>query len=122
MRKEYDTLAVRLTLILKKLISGERFSIDELSCEFNVSKRTIQRDLNERFSFLQIIKDKEGYYYLDKYYLGFYGLNDIRDFACFSGIGNLYPRLDEPMLNEILSSKQDSNAPLLPPPPQLIAL
>ncbi|WP_416860068.1 hypothetical protein [Helicobacter ganmani] len=54
---------------------------------------------------------------MDKYSLGLYGLKDIRSFAYFSGIENLYPRLDEPLLREILSSKQDSNAHILPPPP-----
>ncbi|WP_297570533.1 hypothetical protein [uncultured Helicobacter sp.] len=54
---------------------------------------------------------------MDKYSLGLYGLKDIRSFAHFSGIENLYPRLDEPLLREILSSKQDSNAHILPPPP-----
>lgn len=115
MKQEHDTLAMRLALILKKLISGERFTIEDLSREFGVSKRTIQRDLNERFNFLEIVRDEEGCYCLDKYSLGLYGLKDIRSFAHFSGIENLYPRLDEPLLSEILSSKQDS-APILPPP------
>ncbi|CAM3524004.1 HTH domain-containing protein [Helicobacter sp. UBA3407] len=51
MKQGHDTLAMRLALILKKLISGERFTIEDLSREFGVSKRTIQRDLNERFNF-----------------------------------------------------------------------
>ncbi|WP_300779332.1 HTH domain-containing protein, partial [Helicobacter sp. UBA3407] len=117
MKQEHDTLAMRLALILKKLISGERFTIEDLSREFGVSKRTIQRDLNERFNFLEIVRDEEECYCLDKHSLGLYGLKDIRSFAYFSGIENLYPKLDEPLLGEILSSKQDSNAHILPPPP-----
>ncbi len=62
------------------------------------------------------MRDEEECYCLDKYSLGLYGLKDIRSFAYFSGIENLYPRLDEPLLREILSSKQDSNAHILPPP------
>ncbi len=46
MSKEYDKVAKRLAFILQKLNSGERFSTDELAEEFNVDKRTIQRDLN----------------------------------------------------------------------------
>jgi predicted DNA-binding transcriptional regulator YafY len=46
MHNNYDTIATRLGIILNKLNSGERFSVDELAQEFNVSKRTIQRDIN----------------------------------------------------------------------------
>lgn len=116
MRMEHDTLAKRLALILKKLIGGESFTIEDLSREFGVSKRTIQRDLNERFNFLEIVRDKEGSYCLSKASFGLYGLRDIRDFALFSGIGELYPKLDESMLNEILNSKT-SSSPFAPPPP-----
>ncbi|WP_300668211.1 HTH domain-containing protein [Helicobacter sp. UBA3407] len=119
MKQGHDTLAMRLALILKKLISGERFTIEDLSREFGVGKRTIQRDLNERFNFLEIVRDEEECYCLDKHSLGLYGLKDIRSFAYFSGIENLYPKLDEPLLGEILSSKQDSNAHILPPPPPI---
>lgn len=115
MRMEHDTLAMRLVLILKKLIGGESFTIEDLSREFGVSKRTIQRDLNERFNFLEIVRDKEGSYCLGKASFGLYGLRDIRDFALFSGIGELYPKLDESMLNEILNSKT-SSSPFAPPP------
>lgn len=115
---EHDTLATRLSLILQKLISGQRFRLEDLSFEFNVSKRTIQRDLNERLCFLDIVRDKEGYYSLDKSCLGLYGLKDIRDFVRFSGIEKLYPRLDKSMINEILESKQTPMSPhYLPPPP-----
>lgn len=116
MRMEHDTLAKRLALILKKLIGGESFTIEDLSREFGVSKCTIQRDLNERFDFLEIVRDKEGSYCLGKASFGLYGLRDIRGFALFSGIGELYPKLDESMVNEILNSKA-SSSPFAPPPP-----
>ncbi len=45
----HDKLSTRLTQILQKLNSGESLSLDDLANEFNVSLRTIQRDINERF-------------------------------------------------------------------------
>lgn len=64
--------------------------------------------------FLEIVRDKEGSYCLGKASFGLYGLRDIRDFVLFSGIGELYPKLDESMLNEILNSKA-SSSPFAPP-------
>ena len=43
--KEHDTLALRLTAILRKLNDGEKLVPRELADEFNVGIRTIQRDL-----------------------------------------------------------------------------
>lgn len=53
---EKDKLARRLSQILLKLNSGEKLRIDELAKEFNVNKRTIQRDLNVRFDYLPLKK------------------------------------------------------------------
>ena len=58
MLPSHDTIATRLSLILTKLNNGERFTAQELSEEFNVNLRTIQRDLNERLSALPIKKIK----------------------------------------------------------------
>ena len=33
----HDKIATRLVLILVKLNNGERFTVEELACEFNVS-------------------------------------------------------------------------------------
>lgn len=45
--KEHDKTAFRLASILIKLNEGEHPSIEELAEEYNVHKRTIQRDINE---------------------------------------------------------------------------
>jgi predicted DNA-binding transcriptional regulator YafY len=58
----HDPLAHRLTQILLKLNQGERLEAGLLADEFSVSRRTIQRDMNERFAFLPIEK-KDDYYY-----------------------------------------------------------
>ncbi|UYB73081.1 DeoR family transcriptional regulator [Aeromonas veronii] len=54
---EHDTLAQRLGVILTKLNNGQRLVISELAHEFNVSARTIQRDLNVRLAYLPLERD-----------------------------------------------------------------
>lgn len=66
---EHDTLAQRLGIILTKLNNGQRLSISSLAEEFNVSERTIQRDLNVRLAYLPL--QREGQHYsLDPTYFG----------------------------------------------------
>ncbi|QLG90800.1 WYL domain-containing protein [Pseudomonas yamanorum] len=66
---EHDTLAQRLGIILTKLNGGQRLSINTLAEEFNVSERTIQRDLNVRLAYLPL--QREGQHYsLDPSYFG----------------------------------------------------
>ncbi len=66
---EHDTLAQRLGVILTKLNHGKRLVISELAHEFNVSPRTIQRDLNVRLAYLPL--EREGQtYWLDPSYFG----------------------------------------------------
>lgn len=47
-KHDYDKILTRLTTILQRLYEGEELRIKELTEEFNVSHKTIQRDLNER--------------------------------------------------------------------------
>ncbi len=79
MSKNHDTISQRLALILIKLNAGERLSLDELAKEFNVSLRTIQRDM-KRLGYLPI-KCENGLYSLEEYYLGKLSFQDIREFA-----------------------------------------
>lgn len=99
--KSHDKIATRLALILNKFNSGEKFSVDDLVEEFNVTKRTIQRDLSERLSYLPI-KKENNFYYLEEYYLGKLNFEDIKNFAILSGIKELYPSLQEEFLKNIL--------------------
>ena len=50
----HDTLVRRLALILVKLNQGEKLEPRQLAIDFNVNLRTIQRDINERFSYLPL--------------------------------------------------------------------
>ncbi|MEA3554840.1 MAG: WYL domain-containing protein [Campylobacterota bacterium] len=48
MKHDYDKILTRLTAILSRLYQGEKLQPKDLSEEFNVSLRTIQRDFKER--------------------------------------------------------------------------
>jgi len=47
-KQDYDKILTRLVNILSRLNDGEALSIKELSLEFGVSTRTLQRDFNQR--------------------------------------------------------------------------
>lgn len=65
----HDKIATRLACILTKLNNGEHFTAEELAKEFDISVRTIQRDLNERLIYLPIIKENN-HYSMESYALG----------------------------------------------------
>ncbi len=100
----HDKLSIRLAQILTKLNSGERFTLMDLTQEFNVSPRTIERDIKERLQYLPLKKDGN-YYFLEEYALGKLNFNDIKNFATISGIKSLYPSLTNQFLVEILNDK-----------------
>lgn len=98
--KEHDKTAFRLSSILIKLNEGDHPSIDELAEEYNVHKRTIQRDINERLSYLPIQKNN-GRISLDPAYLGKLSTDEIRSFAALSGVKSLFPTLDNTFLRRV---------------------
>lgn len=98
--KDHDKTAFRLSSILIKLNEGEHPSIDELAEEYNVHKRTIQRDINERFSYLPIQKENSRIS-LDPAYLGKLSSEELRSFAAISGVKSLFPSLGNIFLRRI---------------------
>lgn len=107
MAKSHDKLAQRLSLILTKLNNGEKFTVHELAEEFNVSTRTIQRDIKERLSYIPIEKNGD-YYSIESYALGKLSFEDIKNFAILSGIKSLYPSLSNQFITDILNAKLNS--------------
>ena len=101
----HDTLARRLVLILSKLNQGETLSPQRLAGEFNVNLRTIQRDLNQRFDFLELERDDNGHYHLPLARLGQLGLEDIKNFASLAGVHGLFPALNTDFLKDILANR-----------------
>lgn len=59
--KNYDKILTRLVLILTKLNANELPTLLELSEEFNVSLKTIQRDIYQRLILFPIEKDEIGH-------------------------------------------------------------
>lgn len=107
MKKSHDTLAYRLSVILAKFNGGESFTAKELSEEFNVSERTIQRDINDRLFFMPIEK-KGDRYSMHSYALGKLSFKDIKSFAVLSGVSRLYPELTNEFVTDILNFKLNS--------------
>jgi len=107
MTKSHDKLAYRLAQILIKLNDGGSFTIEELAEEFNVSTRTIQRDINDRLNFMPIEKNGD-YYSLESYALGKLTFKDIKNFAILSGVKSLYPSLSNEFITDILNAKINS--------------
>ena len=101
---EHDKTAVRLTEILKMFNEGEKLDPKELALKFNVTVRTIQRDLLERFAYLPLRKDGN-LFYLESFYLGKLNLKDVERFACLSGIKALFPKLKDDFLRELFDSR-----------------
>jgi predicted DNA-binding transcriptional regulator YafY len=90
---EHDTLAKRLGLILTRLNTGERLTLADLSREFNVTPRTLQRDFNDRLSYLPI--EREGStYFIDVKYLGRQGKQDIKPILTMLGLSSIFPSFD----------------------------
>ncbi len=104
MSNKADKLTTRISYIIAKLNEGHRLDIKELSVEFNVSTRTLQKDFNERIcNFLPVVK-KDGKYYLEDFVIGKLSYEDIERFAQRSGINKLYPTLEDTFISDILHS------------------
>lgn len=103
----HDTLVYRLAQMLVKLNQGESLSPQELADEFGVNLRTVQRDLNVRFSYLPLEKH-EGRYRLDPAFLGKLSTKDIDRFAGLAGIGGLFPSLSNEFLRDIFDTRMQS--------------
>jgi len=102
----HDKLVVRLAQILIKFNRGETLDPVDLAQEFGVNIRTIQRDLNERFSYLPINKI-DGKYQLEQSFLGKLSTRDIERFAQLAGIHGLFPNLSDGFLREIFDSQAE---------------
>lgn len=101
--KNHDTLARRLAIILTRLNTGEKMHLKELSNEFNVSERTLQRDFNERFAYLPI--QRHGiYYFLDPKFLGRQTNNQISLLLSNMGINTFFSG-NSYLSNGILNNK-----------------
>ncbi|QLB20889.1 transcriptional regulator [Vespertiliibacter pulmonis] len=100
--KKNEKVAQRLVAILTDLNMGERLNVADLAERFNVTPRTIQKDLNERFSLLKWKECEQGYYSLDLSQLGHLSQKDIERFANFASIQDLLPKIDRKFFQDNL--------------------
>lgn len=108
MATSHDTIVRRLANILVKFNQGEKLNPHELAKEFDVTLRTIQRDLNERFVYLPIQKT-DGHYHLEQAYLGKLSTKDIERFASLAGIKGMFPSLNGDFLRDIFDQTLQSS-------------
>lgn len=102
-----DSYGYRLVQILKKLNQGEKLDPKALAEEFDVNLRAIQRDLNERFAFLGLVKT-DGRYHMPLTNLGKLNLRDVERFASLAGVKGLFPSLNDDFLRELFNSQLQS--------------
>ena len=100
----HEKLAYRLADMITMLNGGETLNITDLTEKYQVSRRTMLRDIEDRLGFLPLQKTAQGYK-LEPSYLGQLSYKDIRTFAQISGISGLYPNLDTTFLREILDHR-----------------
>lgn len=103
----HDTLVHRLAQILIKLNQGEKLEPAALAEEFGVNLRTIQRDLNQRFAYLPLVKTDSAYH-LDPAFLGKMTTRDMERFASLAGICGLFPSLSDDFLRDIFDTRIQS--------------
>lgn len=99
-----DTLVHRLSLMLLKLNQGEALDPRALAEEFGVNLRTIQRDLNQRFTYLPLHKS-DGRYRLDPAFLGQFTAKDVQAFAALAGVQQLFPHLTDEFLRDVFDAR-----------------
>lgn len=103
----HDRLVRRLATMLVKLNQGESLSPRDLASEFGVNLRTVQRDLNVRFSYLPLERIA-GRYRLDPVFLGKLSTKDVEKFAGLAGVNGLFPSLSEEFLRDIFDARMQS--------------
>lgn len=103
--RRHDRLAVRLSMIIGRLIAGETLDMRKLAAEFGVSVRTLRRDFRERLMYLD----------LDYHHGRCRLLSGSRQrelavmaFARQSGIESLFPGLDGHLVSSFLGGPGES--------------
>lgn len=89
-----DPLAYRLSDIMIRLFMGEKILLTDLASEFNVSERTIYRDLHERLAMLDIECQDKRYFLSKRQYGARLTASDLVRFAKMTYVDRLFPVLD----------------------------
>lgn len=103
----HDRLAVRLSLIISRLLAGETLNVRNLATEFGVSLRTLRRDFRERLIYLDL-EYRAGLCRLASGVSQRHTEKDVLAFARRIGITDLLPGLDGQMIKALLSADDTS--------------
>ena len=102
-----EKMVRRFMIMLKMLYSGQGLNTNKLCKEFGTSLRTLQRDIPrlQDYCDIELEKGKDGNYYISRgeHEDGSLSFGDIKTFAQKSGIEDLYPKLDAPMIADVLN-------------------
>ncbi|MEE3651388.1 MULTISPECIES: WYL domain-containing protein [unclassified Brenneria] len=101
--RRHERLAVRLSLIISRLVAGETLIMQKLAAEFGVSVRTLRRDFRERLTYLDL-DFRDGQCSLLS------GSRQrelaVQTFVRHSGVEALFPDIDNQMVTSLLSASE----------------
>ncbi|WP_447882117.1 helix-turn-helix transcriptional regulator [Serratia fonticola] len=103
--RRHDRLAVRLSLIISRLVAGETLDLRTLATEFGVSVRTLRRDFRERLMYLDLEYRKGKCRLLSG---GRQRELAVMTFARQSGVEALFPDMDNHLVASLLSGPGES--------------
>ncbi|WP_227719753.1 WYL domain-containing protein [Yersinia proxima] len=103
--RRHDRLAVRLSLIISRLVAGETLDFRMLATEFGVSVRTLRRDFRERLMYLDLEYRKGQCRLLSG---GRQRELAVMTFARQSGVEALFPDMDNHLVASLLSGPGES--------------
>lgn len=101
--RSHDRLAVRLSLIISRLVAGETLNMTRLAAEFGVSVRTLRRDFRERLMYLDL-EYRRGQCRLHSVGGGVQGELDALTFAHRAGLADIFPGLDRRLAGMLLTA------------------
>ncbi len=101
--RRHDRLAVRLSLIICRLVAGETLSVTKLAVEFGVSVRTLRRDFHERLMYLDL-EYRQGHCRLRSGNNGAQGEFDVLTFAHRTGLADAFPGFDRRLAAALLNA------------------
>lgn len=113
----HDRLAIRLSVIISRLMAGEELNLKTLADEFGVSERTLQRDFHQRLGHLDITCHNGGYQLFREPQSD--GSPATLSFIRNTGISRIFPLKDNTLLQLLTNNSGTSpcliwHAPLKP--------
>ncbi len=104
MQAKHEKLALRLTDILVQLNSGNRLSAKELAEKYQVSLKTIKRDLKERLIELPWKEEGPEYFAIDIKQMHNISVDAIERFCRFAAVKELFPPIDHAFLDVLMNN------------------